>query len=211
MAIAKENKVVHGNDLTVVGLQVKAYAQPKEAGKGLSKNDYTDADKQKLGTIQEGAQVNVIEGIQVNGSPVQPSSKVVIITIPVKVSDLNNDSAFIDRTVDNLLNYYTKTQLYTKAEVDAAIKAAVSGEFVVSQTLPNASADTMNKIYLVPNGGTSGNAKDEYVTVRSGSAGSYSYTWEKLGTTEIDLSGYVTTDDLEELTNNEVVALLDLE
>ena len=210
MAIVKENKVVHGNDLTVVGLKIKEYAQPKETGKGLSKNDYTDAEKQKLGGIAEGAQVNTIEAIQVNGTTVVPGNKVINIVIPIKVSDLNNDSAFIDKTVNDLVNYYQKSQLYTKDEVDAAIKAAVSGEFVFVQSLPTASADTMHKIYLIPNGGSSGNAKDEYVTVRSGSAGSYTYSWEKFGTTEIDLSGYVTSDQLEALSSAEVTQLLNI-
>ncbi|MBQ6186032.1 MAG: hypothetical protein IJK48_09210 [Bacteroidales bacterium] len=210
MAIAKENKVVHGNDLTVVGLQIKAYAQPKEEGKGLSKNDYTDEEKQKLGNIAPGAQVNVIEAIQVNGDAVTPNAKVINIVIPVKISDLANDSAFIDKTVADLTNYYSKSQLYTKSEVDEAIQAAVSGEFVAAQSLPVASAETMHKIYLIPNGGSAGNSKDEYVTTRSGSEGSYTYAWEKIGTTDIDLSGYVTSEELEKLTSAEVVALLNI-
>lgn len=43
--------------------------------------------------------------------------------IPLKVSDLTNDSGFIDNTVNNLTNYYTKTQTYTKTEVDTLIAA----------------------------------------------------------------------------------------
>ena len=210
MAIAKENKVVHGNDLTVVGLKIKEYSQPKETGKGLSTNYYTDSEKQKLAGVAEGAQVNTIEAIQANGVVITPGNKVVNIVIPIKVSDLQNDSAFIDKSVNDLTNYYLKSQLYTKEEVDSAIQAAVSGEFVVAQSLPAASAETMHKIYFIPNGGSAGNTKDEYITVRSGSAGSYTYTWEQIGTTEIDLSGYVTTDQLEELTSNEVLQLLDI-
>ena len=37
------------------------------AGKGLSTNDYTTAEKNKLSGIDAGAEVNVIEGIQVDG------------------------------------------------------------------------------------------------------------------------------------------------
>ena len=210
MAMEKENKLVHGNDLTIIGLKIKEYAQRKEEGKGLSSNDYSNAEKQKLAGVAEGAQVNTIEAIQVNGKVITPGNKVVNIIIPVKVSDLQNDSVFITKAVDDLTNYYRKNQLYTKEEVDSAIQAAVSGEFVVVQSLPAASAETLHKIYFIPNGGSAGNTKDEFITVRSGSAGSYTYTWEQIGTTEMDLSGYVTTDQLEELTSAEVVALLNI-
>ena len=53
-----------------------------EAGKGLSSNDYTTTEKQKLAGIAPLAEVNVIEEIQVNGSPVSPSDKTVNITVP---------------------------------------------------------------------------------------------------------------------------------
>lgn len=55
----------------------------KETGKGLSTNDYTTAEKTKLTGIAANAQVNVIETIQVNGTEVTPSNKVVDISVPV--------------------------------------------------------------------------------------------------------------------------------
>lgn len=45
------------------------------SGKGLSTNDYTTAEKTKLGGIADGAQVNVLEGIQLDGVDVAISSK----------------------------------------------------------------------------------------------------------------------------------------
>jgi hypothetical protein len=55
----------------------------KEDGKGLSSNDYTDADKAKLTGIADNAQVNVIEGVKVNGTAVTPdASKNVDLTVP---------------------------------------------------------------------------------------------------------------------------------
>ena len=63
-------------------------------------------------------------------------------------------------------------------------------EAVVVSSLPTASADTMNKIYLVPSASSqTGNIKDEYITIRSGSEGSYTYSWEQIGSTAIDVSG----------------------
>lgn len=63
-------------------VELSGYVQ-KEDGKGLSTNDYTDADKDKLAAIEDGADVNSIEGIQVNGETVTPDAgKVVDITVP---------------------------------------------------------------------------------------------------------------------------------
>lgn len=54
----------------------------KIKGKGLSTNDYTTAEKNKLGGIAAGAQVNVIESIKVNGQAQAINSKGVNITVP---------------------------------------------------------------------------------------------------------------------------------
>lgn len=48
-----------------------------EAGKGLSSNDYTTAEKEKLAGIAAGAQPNVIEAIQLNGVALPVSEKAV--------------------------------------------------------------------------------------------------------------------------------------
>lgn len=47
----------------------------QEAGKGLSTNDYTTTEKEKLGGVAEGAQVNVIEKVKVNGSDLAVTEK----------------------------------------------------------------------------------------------------------------------------------------
>lgn len=67
----------------------------KVSGKGLSTNDYTTAEKNKLGGIESGAEENVIETISVNGSEQTVTDKTVDITVPTKVSDLTNDSGFV--------------------------------------------------------------------------------------------------------------------
>lgn len=87
-----------------------------------------------------------------------------------------------------LENVYTKSETYTRAEVLAAIADAMKGGYVAVNTLPTASEDTMGHIYLIPGqSGTGQNIKIEYVTIRSGSEGAYTYTWEELGTTELNL------------------------
>lgn len=67
----------------------------KEAGKGLSSNDYTSNEKTKLAGIAAGAQVNVLEGIQRNGATVTVTNKIANISVPTKTSDITNDSGYI--------------------------------------------------------------------------------------------------------------------
>lgn len=52
-----------------------------------------------------------------------------------------------------------------------------------------ASADTIHKIYLVPETSGTGDNYSEYISVKSGET----YTWEKIGTTAASLSGYIKT------------------
>ena len=62
----------------------------KIEGKGLSANDYTDEEKEKLENIEENAQVNVIEKIKVNGVEVTPVSKEVNISVPDETEIIDN-------------------------------------------------------------------------------------------------------------------------
>lgn len=82
----------------------------KVDGKGLSTNDYTTDEKTKLAGIATGAQVNVLEGVQVNGSTVTPTNKIANIAVPTKTSDLSNDSGFVtsaqvDQKLVGAMNY----------------------------------------------------------------------------------------------------------
>ena len=56
-----------------------------------------------------------------------------------------------------------------------------------------ASADTMYKIYLVPSADAAAGGYIEYITIRSGAEGAYTYAWEAIGNTKVSLSGYVPT------------------
>lgn len=94
---------------------------------------------------------------------------------------------FVTASVSNLINYYTKSQTYSKSEVDSLISSIKQFTYQSADSLPTASASTMYKIYLIPAANSeTNNAKDEYITVENGS----SYSWEKIGSTNIDLSGY---------------------
>lgn len=98
----------------------------KIQGKGLSTNDYTDDEKSKLAGIATGAEVNVIETLKVNGTALTPSNKAVDVPVPTKTSDLTNDSGFIDKDVNNLANYYKKTEVDTKISSVYKYKGTVS-------------------------------------------------------------------------------------
>lgn len=53
----------------------------KVDGKGLSTNDYTNADKSKLSGVAAGAQANVLEGVKVNGTALPITDKKVNIDL----------------------------------------------------------------------------------------------------------------------------------
>ena len=141
-----------------------------------------------------------IDSISVNGdAQVIDANKNVDLSVPTKTSDLNNDSGFITNTVNNLTNYYLKSETYTQAEVNALVATIKTIKVEIVQTLPTASAETYfndsKTIYMVRNTSVSGNNYyDEYITVRAGSEGSYTYSWENIGSTQIDVSNKLDKD-----------------
>ena len=92
----------------------------------------------KLSGIETGAQVNIIESITVNGTPLTITSKGVSFTVPTKVSDLSNDSGFITKSVNDLTNYTLSSALST---------VATSGSYTDlsnKPTIPTATSDLSN-------------------------------------------------------------------
>lgn len=93
---------------------------------------------------------------------------------------------FITRSVNDLVNYYLKSEVYTKDEVAALIGAIQQFHYEIYASLP-ASGDS-NVLYLIGPTGSGTDKYEEYVYA-SGS-------FVKIGDTSIDLSGYVTTQAL---------------
>ena len=94
-----------------------------------------------------------------------------------------------------LLNYYTKDNTYNKTEVNGLISSISTGGFQVVTELP--ASGKSNVIYLVSKSQTAeDNIYDEYIWVNN--------DWELIGTTQIDLSNYVTTDSLSSTLSNYV-------
>ena len=199
--------------LTYLWGRIEALFQPKETGKGLSTNDLTDALVTEIGKVSTietqvsnlvttGGEPNVLEGVMVNGTALTITNKAVDVTVPTAVSELTNDSGFLVANdisgKANSADVYAKTETYTKAEVDAAIADAVgditSFEYSAVASLP--ASGEKGVVYLVPNSGGAPNVKDEYIWVGG--------AFEKIGTTEVDLSGYLQTTDIEAITTAEI-------
>lgn len=95
-------------------------------------------------------------------------------------------SGFITRTVNDLANYYLKSETYTKEEVAALIGAIKQFHYEVYAALP--ATGEGNVLYLIGPTGSGSDKYEEYVYANNG--------WVKIGDTSIDLSGYVTIEAL---------------
>lgn len=128
--------------------------------------------------------------------------------IPSQTSDLINNSGFITKTVDDLVNYYLRHDTYTKDEVQQLVSTIKQFSYEVVPTLPEASAETMHCIYLAPSADPQAqNIKDEYITLQSDSQRDV-YFWEQIGSTAIDLSDYYTSAETDRAISSALTAAL---
>jgi hypothetical protein len=168
------------------------------SGKGLSTNDYTSAEKQKLSGIANGAQVNVIESVKVNGTKLTPSSKAVDVTVPTKTSQLTNDSGYQSATsVESIITakgYQTQSQV--QSLINSAVGNITSIRYEKVTSLPATGSNGV--IYLVAHSHGTQDIYDEYIWL------SETKTFEKIGNTDIDLSAYVKKSELTAITTNDL-------
>lgn len=187
----------------LVGLIKEKFVQ-KESGKSLSTNDYTNEEKQKLSTlktynvatseeagllssanlnkinsIDEGAEKNVITKIKRNGTLVNVSNKEVDITVPTKYSELVNDNDLVSTT-----------------QVKKLISEARHMKKEIVSAKPSTGEE--NVIYLVGPKGSGNNIYEEWLYINN--------SWEKIGDTDtkVDLSGYLKTSDIKAITTEEI-------
>jgi hypothetical protein len=105
--------------------------------------------------------------------------------IEVEESELNNNLS--DPTLNDSIAPKTSA---VKNYVDSAISSVSKINFVIVDTLPTASASTRSSIYLVAHSHSdTDDTYDEYITVTSDNT---TYSWEKIGNTDVSLSGLVT-------------------
>ena len=106
----------------------------KETGKGLSTNDYTTADKDKLAGVAAGAEVNVIETIKVDGTALTPASKAVNIDLSGKK---NVQSAVSDPTASGNALSFIDTISQNAQGVITATKKSVTTDATPTQSSTN--------------------------------------------------------------------------
>ena len=99
--------------------------------------------------------------------------------VPVNVSEFTNDAGYIKNTVDNLIHYYNKADVYTQAEVNTLISNINKLTSQIVEQLPTEDIDT-SVIYLIKQ--EDSNAYMQYMYINS--------AWAELGTTQVDLSDY---------------------
>lgn len=173
--------------------RLKAYFVHQETGKGLSTNDltnelkrnYDDAVTKANALTTAGAEANKINTIKVNGVASKPdSSKAVDITVPTKVSELTNDSG-----------YQTESQV--SSSIATALGRITGISFRIVDALPETGENGI--IYLIRHiYSDTGDSYDEYAWISSINK------FEKIGNTDVDLSGYIKEDDLVPITTSEI-------
>lgn len=197
----------------------------KETGKGLSSNDFTSAEKTKLANVAEGAQANVIEGIQTAGTTISPTNK--IVNIPAATTSAPGVMSGDDKTKLNGIeagaekNVVTNAatsgsgasetltvskgattySTYTKSALDIALGAKANANNVYTKSeIDSKLSGALNfkgtKATTAQLPSTGNNVGDVWNVTADGSEWAWTGSaWEELGTT-IDLTGYVEEDDL---------------
>lgn len=151
-------------------------------------SNYTAGEKTKLGGVDEGAQVNVIEKILVNGIEVTPNSKEVRISVPNDNSQLNNGAGY-----------------QTEAQVNAMITTAMANidhlKRKVVDELPDVATASASTIYMVPLETPGGDNKFSEWMIIDGA-------WEKTGSSEVDLSDYLQKTEIGSISNTTIENIL---
>lgn len=98
--------------------------------------------------------------------------------------------------------YQTSSQV--DSAIDAKLKDITGISFAVVTELPATTAAKAGTIYLIAHAHGTQDAYDEYVLVNNGTED----VFEKLGSTDVDLSGYVKASDLTAITNAEIDAMI---
>lgn len=103
--------------------------------------------------------------------------------IPTLLSQLLNDVGFITNTVDNLINYYSKS------DVNALLAAVKTFSAQVVTTLPTTNVSTTTIYLIAAEDAVTGNYYNEYLYINN--------SWELIGTTKLDLSNYYTKAEVD--------------
>lgn len=97
-------------------------------------------------------------------------------------NEIPDVSEFIKNTVDNLVNYYLKSEVYNKEEINQLANTISSVNIKIVSTLPT--TGETNIIYFVSKTGSTNDVYDEWIYINN--------SWEHIGSTKCDLTGYAT-------------------
>ena len=113
-------------------------------------------------------------------------------------ADIPDVSAFITRAVNDLVNYYTKSETYTQTEIDQMVSAIPKFAIQVVNALPTTDISPTTVYLLTSQTQENGNLYTEYLHVGN--------AWELLGSQTVDLSGYYTAAQIDSLISGLPVA-----
>ena len=126
-------------------------------------------------------------------------TKLNIKDLPEGLSGFKNDMGFIDRTVSNLLNYYTKNETYNREKINELVSARLLIRIVDKLPTSDISTSTIYFLKRKKEQGTTqyeSDVYDEYIYVDG--------TWELIGNTYVDLTNYYTKSETESKINEKV-------
>ena len=196
-------KFLDNNGLLYLWQKIVNAFVKKDGSKVLSDNNYTTEEKNKLaglnnytlptasadtlGGIKVGAGLAINEGVlnATGGGTADSVDWSNVQNKPTKVSDFTNDSGF-----------------QTSEQVNQAISTAIADIQGISYSIVSELPQTgeAGVIYLLSNSGTDSNIYDEYIWITD--------KFEKIGTTAVDLSGYVQESELTAITNGEIDSIV---
>lgn len=143
---------------------------------------FTDKDGVKSFVVKDGSALDVENYYtkdEIDTALTGKANADAVPTVPVNVSELNNDENYIKNTVDNLVHYYNKADTYTKTEINGLISNIQKLTSQIVDQLPTENIDS-SVIYLIKIGDTSAYMQHMYING----------AWAELGSTQVDLSDY---------------------
>lgn len=178
----------------------------KVEGKGLSANDYTDTEKEKLDAIEDGAQANVLETIKVNGTALTATDK----GVDIDLSDYATNED-VDGKVDKVTGKGLSTNDLTD-DLVSKINAAVTPD-TLTQAVAEAGHIKFSFVEELPE---EGQTNIIYFTKLANVEDDDAYeefvyqdgAYEKIGATRVDFSGVWSKDELVPMTTSELDELL---
>lgn len=180
----------------------------KETGKGLSQENFTTTLLNKLNGISDSADAVAWFQVQQSGTKIATitiNDTAIDIYIPTPVTIDSEMSGSSTNPVQNrVIKDYVDTAVGAVVQIKFDADTSGLGYTSLTDLQTKHPVGTNGTIYLVQNGSTAvTNNKDEYFWNDSSS------TYERFGSTDIDLSGYVQRTELVEITTGDIDTMFD--